>query len=1211
MKKRTFFITLTIVLLAATLGLRVYVDRTSLHERIVGMIEDSLQAKASAASVSWRWIPTPAITITGLKTESDALTLVVPTAHLILNPKFFLSGSASLLRASLIDPDFLFTKPTATKNLTQKALPLGTIRIENGRLRLPETPATNSVALKPLSLTGINGTLSSRVGQLAFTLTAESTFARMLHLSASLDTRSGKYQVDLAASELASSQLTKDLGTSPSALPLLSPITFTARLQGQGWSDATWHLSSKTVPFSIQEYEQTTTVTAVDCTLTRHDAITAIDINELTLSDPAMSLKGQISRQENMEAGSPNPLWHMDLRGTNIDLAAGRSAILARFPSNPIAQKVCSIVTGGMASTARYTFDGKTTDFHHLEAMQIWANALDVPVVVPGIELKLDRASGPISIIGGQLTGENLQADIDKSHGENGKLLLDLRHDYHDFRLDLDLTADLTNLKDVLTQVVPSPGFQKELRRFTNVGGLAKGHLRLGDDLRQLETHVDVASMQGHGNYNRLPWPFTVGSGTLTVAPQEVEWRNVRGSIGRQQINKTHGSVNWYDDVEADLDALDADLDLSALYNEGSVVINGATLSAREGFHGTLEALTGQASLRNTTFSGGLGQPQQWRFHSLVSAHDLKVSGPGFPELTSHTVEGETDQDQVRFTGIFSLLDQELFLDGRYKHKLFRAMRGSLTLNGEVKPRLGAWIQEKQLIPTTLFPNLPFRVEQLTLSAPDPSTGASQARGTIISLAPGSQARAQLDINRQPEQVSEKITFVDGKRTGTLSYQAWPREEKQSVLSWQGDLAAKTFDDLFQQHILRDGVIHGAFHRLTTDQAAIYSGEIQLEGLRFSQESLFPDLSINTLHLAGDSHGMRIDQADMALAGSDVQVAGSFSDATKGRILDLTITAPNLASGAIQKALDSIKDNASPSQQSSFRKTIGGTIAINIGTFDYILPPPEETKPDEASSQTISMTPLQGVLIIKPASFDLDFKATRVCGLSAQGAWHFGDTAADNVVRFSSGTEPLFFEQALPCLGFKQSLITGPFTTEGEISGRPRAWKEGTITLSSKEGLIRRMNLLSKIFTAVNFTDYFTWQDLPDVNAEGLAYNELTIKAHIENNAVSLDKTSIKGKGVNLTGRGTIDLANYDSDLTFFVAPFKMVDSIITGIPLVGRALGGPKESILTFPVKVTGNIKAPEVTSLAPEAVGTAAWEMLIDTLTLPYRILHPARND
>ena len=148
------------------------------------------------------------------------------------------------------------------------------------------------------------------------------------------------------------------------------------------------------------------------------------------------------------------------------------------------------------------------------------------------------------------------------------------------------------------------------------------------------------------------------------------------------------------------------------------------------------------------------------------------------------------------------------------------------------------------------------------------------------------------------------------------------------------------------------------------------------------------------------------------------------------------------------------------------------------------------------------------------------------------------------------------------------------------------------------------MTLLSKIFTAVNVTDYFTWQDLPDMQEEGLSYNDLTIKSHIDSNNLVLDRTIIKGKGVNLSGRGTINLTDLNADLTFFIAPFKTLDWLVTNLPLIGKALGGPKESILTFPVAVTGNIKSPEVTSLAPDAIGSAVLELFGDTVTLPFRI-------
>jgi hypothetical protein len=51
--------------------------------------------------------------------------------------------------------------------------------------------------------------------------------------------------------------------------------------------------------------------------------------------------------------------------------------------------------------------------------------------------------------------------------------------------------------------------------------------------------------------------------------------------------------------------------------------------------------------------------------------------------------------------------------------------------------------------------------------------------------------------------------------------------------------------------------------------------------------------------------------------------------------------------------------------------------------------------------------------------------------------------------------------------------------------------------------------------------------------------------------------------------------------------------------------VGGRKGHIITIPVSVTGDIKDPEVKLLPAKAVGKAAVEWLLDTVTYPIELL------
>ncbi|MCK5194337.1 MAG: AsmA-like C-terminal domain-containing protein, partial [Desulfobulbaceae bacterium] len=105
------------------------------------------------------------------------------------------------------------------------------------------------------------------------------------------------------------------------------------------------------------------------------------------------------------------------------------------------------------------------------------------------------------------------------------------------------------------------------------------------------------------------------------------------------------------------------------------------------------------------------------------------------------------------------------------------------------------------------------------------------------------------------------------------------------------------------------------------------------------------------------------------------------------------------------------------------------------------------------------------------------------------------------------------------------------------------------------------------------------------------------------------DKAVIEGEGLDLLIQGSVNLKNSEADLTVFIVPLKTVDTIIRNIPLVGktiiRLVGGRKGHIITIPVSVTGDIKDPVVKLMPTKAVGKAAIEWLLDTVTYPMELL------
>jgi hypothetical protein len=142
-----------------------------------------------------------------------------------------------------------------------------------------------------------------------------------------------------------------------------------------------------------------------------------LGIMDLEVKDPGFNLAGSVERLlppagDRKDLAATEPLWTIDLTGSDIDLAAIRKTVLTLWPDNNIALTVSDIVLGGRALSAAYRFSGKAADFKRLDAMVIEAEVVDAPIHVPGAELDLQTASGPISIRDSVLTGTNLSGRL-------------------------------------------------------------------------------------------------------------------------------------------------------------------------------------------------------------------------------------------------------------------------------------------------------------------------------------------------------------------------------------------------------------------------------------------------------------------------------------------------------------------------------------------------------------------------------------------------------------------------------------------------------------------------------------------------------------------------------------------------------------------------------------------------------------------------------
>ena len=117
----------------------------------------------------------------------------------------------------------------------------------------------------------------------------------------------------------------------------------------------------------------------------------------------------------------------------------------------------------------------------------------------------------------------------------------------------------------------------------------------------------------------------------------------------------------------------------------------------------------------------------------------------------------------------------------------------------------------------------------------------------------------------------------------------------------------------------------------------------------------------------------------------------------------------------------------------------------------------------------------------------------------------------------------------------------------------------------------------------------------PDLDRETFPYRSLGVKGRIEGNLVIADEVIIDSTLLNLTGQGKVDLERKQIEGKGLIAVLKPVNEVIRRLPVIKSLLGG---TLVGIPVRVTGSLDRPAITSLSPTDIGA-------ELLNIPLRIL------
>ena len=197
---------------------------------------------------------------------------------------------------------------------------------------------------------------------------------------------------------------------------------------------------------------------------------------------------------------------------------------------------------------------------------------------------------------------------------------------------------------------------------------------------------------------------------------------------------------------------------------------------------------------------------------------------------------------------------------------------------------------------------------------------------------------------------------------------------------------------------------------------------------------------------------------------------------------------------------------------------------------------------------------------------------------------------------------------SIGCLTGSQSVIEGSYTLGGELSGvaqtlaQVKSKQNGHLKFKAKSGRIFKATLLSRLLSVLNIIGD------TDLQQQGFGFKTFTADVEVKESVVHIKKAFIDADNMAIIAEGWADPLNDALDITFLVAPFKTIDTIIKYIPLVNTILNG---RLVSIPARAYGKISDPIVVPLHPSAVGKGLLTLLGDLVTTPGRLIEGMKEN
>ncbi len=955
------------------------------------------------------------------------------------------------------------------------------------------------------------------------------------------------------------------------------PEAFSAALQGSSPS------------LTLQMGRERSLLNKVFIEGTLHMAAGKLDVrvSRLNVENPQLSLSGQFL----IDPKTPEASYHLEC--LNTDAASVRDVALALAGESQDVLDTFEIIRGGRVPRVIFEARGPSVaDLQKADNLVVNGSLQEGVVFIPEIDLMVNDVFGDVLIAHGILEGKNLQGRSDASTGRKGSLTVALSGEDGPFHLDLEIDADLAQLPPVLARVVPNEAFLKELALVREVTGRATGRLILGDTLKAISTRVEANEWSLRGLYQRFPFPLELKAGLFFYEGSTVALKSLQGRAGKSEVLDVSGSFDWSRGPVLELAAsTKARLSLDEIFPWL------VTLPEVSNNRWNIRSLGGTLSIDSLTFNGPLSRPDDWRFQANCRVEEL-ISGSDLLPDTLHVKSGvmvATPQSLQATNCIVTGLDASLTASGKFTGYMTELQAADLTFQGEIGPRAGEWVSDLIHLPPDLRMRTPVATPRTQL------TWAKQALTTLSTVFRVSGGpEVAMDVNLGAQELSiNPLVIADQDSNATLGVSI---KEGEFGFGFKGNLVNGTLDRLFAKNQLFGGSLTGDLTLQvipTRMQDSTADGTLTVKDFWYAPTPGRP-LTLQDASIEATGKSLALKTATFRVLDSAIELKGNASIIADQVQLDLDLLADGIDWDQLREfyPLETLGgkngDSAAERGVKLQEMPVRGTLRVHAGhfTFDHY-----------------TWKPLRAKLLFAPDGTSIEVTEARLCSIPTPAS--IIPSAQGPVLLINMDARNLDLDSTLACLWEKKGIITGAFDLQGEITAKVQQQNmsetfQGSLDLFARDGRVYRSTVLAKIFDLLNFTEIYRGR-LPDLVREGCAYDSIRARAALKNGKIMVEDAIFDGRCAKMVWTGEVDLASQKVNFTVLVSPLKTVDTVVRNIPLLGHILGG---SLVSIPIKVTGDLNDPTVIPLSPSAVGSGLLGTMKRVFQLPFRLIQPLQK-